>query len=218
MGCTSSKSPNETKNSNELISRDSSKRRTNSVSPEKPILPECVIENIMQNTKFNREDILEWWSGFVEDCPSGRLDKKTFLEVYRHRYPHATSGKFCEHVFRTFNPDKKSRSIDFERFMCAIDVTLHGTPEEKLDWAFRVYDINGDERISRSEMLKILEAMFELLGKEKTGLNNPKKHVDEIFSSIDLNQDNYVSKEEFILGCQQDHYVRTILAPQCRQE
>lgn len=35
------------------------------------------------NTQYSEEEIQAWHSGFLKDCPSGRLDKKQFLSVYR---------------------------------------------------------------------------------------------------------------------------------------
>lgn len=39
----------------------------------------------------------------------------------------------------------------------AINVTSSGTPEQKLEWAFRMYDIDGNGTIDEKEMIKIIE-------------------------------------------------------------
>ncbi len=43
-----------------------------------------------------------------KDCPSGKLNKKKFIEVYKQFYPTGKAEKFCEYVFRTFDTDGSS--------------------------------------------------------------------------------------------------------------
>ena len=71
------------------------------------------------------------------DCPDGKLTANSFRKIYTKCFPSGNVNEFCDHVFRTFDTDKNG-FIDFKEFLLAIDVTSTGSPEEKLDWAFRL--------------------------------------------------------------------------------
>lgn len=47
------------------------------------ILSDDDLRMLKVNTQYTEEEIQAWHSGFLKDCPSGRLDKKQFLNVYR---------------------------------------------------------------------------------------------------------------------------------------
>jgi len=58
-----------------------------------------------------------------------------------------------------------------------------------------------------------MDAIYDLLGEEKKGANSPDIKVDQIFSKMDVNSDQKLSKDEFVTGCLQDDYLRKLLAP-----
>ena len=97
----------------------------------------------------------EWYKGFLEDCPNGELSKEHLVEIYSQIFPGGNSEKFAEHVFGTFDTDR-SGTIDFREFMLALHVTSCGTPEEKIRWAFRMYDIDGNGMIDITELKRLV--------------------------------------------------------------
>lgn len=96
------------------------------------------------------------------DCPNGQLTRDKFLEVYSSFFPQGNADKFCEHVFRTFDSDNSGK-IDFKEFLQAINITSSGKPEQKLEWAFQMYDVNGDGTIEPSEMAEIIGVSSDVL-------------------------------------------------------
>jgi Ca2+-binding EF-hand superfamily protein len=93
--------------------------------------------------------------------------------------------------------------------------TTEAPLEHKLRYAFNVYDLDHNSMIDRAEILFILRAMFQLLG-----MNDDKSHkysyeqcADTIMKNLDVNEDQRLSKEEFIQGLKQDPFLRGLMNP-----
>ena len=99
-------------------------------------LPAEDLEFLMVNTRYDEATISEWYKGFRQDCPEGKLSTDLFMKIYSKCFPAGKAEEFCAHVFRTFDSDNNG-FIDFREFLLAVDVTSAGSPEEKLNWAFK---------------------------------------------------------------------------------
>jgi len=161
-------------------------------------------KNWQKKTKFTPEEIEHWYHGFIQDCPSGKLSKMEFANIYSQFFPQGDPTAFASFVFDVFDGDK-SGTIEFNEFLQALSVTSRGNLDDKLEWAFRLYDLDNNGLITRDEMLQIVSAIFSMVGKKDEIENvDPKEKVEKIFSLMDTDGNGELSREEFLEGARQD--------------
>ncbi|CAG4960425.1 unnamed protein product [Parnassius apollo] len=84
-------------------------------------------------------------------------------------------------------------------FLDTLSRVARGSVQEKLYRVFALYNVDGDGRISRSEMLAVVQAVYELLGWAAAPPVLPasaKDHVDKVFDLMDTNGNGVVSPDE----------------------
>ena len=69
--------------------------------------------------------------------------------------------------------------------MSSVNVIHRGTKEERLDMAFKLYDINGDKKITKDEMTQINEASLSLLMSTSKYTEYQKKTKSEPYSTTE---------------------------------
>lgn len=88
--------------------------------------------------------------------------------------------------------------------LVTLSTLLRGSVYEKLRWTFKLYDINGDGCITRSELGEIILAIHELMGRRPHQMDDDRKardQIDRVFQKLDLNQDGVITLEEFMESC-----------------
>jgi len=158
------------------------------------------IEYLKLNTKFDEQEIREWFKGFKVDCPDGELGKDKILDMYSMILPVGNAKVFVDQIFRIFDKDGNG-TIDFKEFMLATDMTASGTPEEKLRWAFKMYDKDGSGSIELPEMIEIIGTLYEMEGVPK---DSAGERANKIFRELDINGDGELDEDEFVKGCLDD--------------
>ena len=71
--------------------------------------------------------------------------------------------------------------------MTGLSVLARGTIEEKLLWAFSLYDTDGDGVITSEELLDVVSAIYDLMGKYAEPVITPdtaREHADRVFQVI----------------------------------
>jgi Ca2+-binding EF-hand superfamily protein len=70
-----------------------------------------------------------------------------------------------------------------------------------------LYDIDGNGQISKDEMVRIISAVFAMVGSHKKIELTAEEKVDQMFESMDLDGNAEISKEEFFEGARHDKSV-----------
>ncbi|ROI27841.1 Neuronal calcium sensor 1 [Anabarilius grahami] len=162
--------------------------------------------NRMTYNQITEKEVQQWYKGFIKDCPSGQLDAAGFQKIYKQFFPFGDPTKFATFVFNVFDENKDGR-IEFSEFIQALSVTSRGTLDEKLRWAFKLYDLDNDGYITRDEMLNIVDAIYQMVGNTvelPEEENTPEKRVDRIFAMMDKNADGMLTLQEFQEGSKAD--------------
>jgi len=115
------------------------------------------VDDLLNRCKFSTDQILELHRQFVREYPSGRIDRAAFMSSYEARFP-LVDREFCERLFRAHDTDGNG-SVSFGEFLVSLNVIHNGSPEDKLKWAFRMYDLDDDKTVSRSEIVDILKVL-----------------------------------------------------------
>lgn len=73
-----------------------------------------------------------------------------------------------------------------QEFLTILSKVSRGSVEEKLQWVFGLYDLDGDGLISKEEMLDVVGSIYEMLGRyTQPQIVEPhlaaREHVDRIF-------------------------------------
>ncbi|XP_025093480.1 Kv channel-interacting protein 4-like isoform X6 [Pomacea canaliculata] len=171
------------------------------------------LDTLCRNTKFSRKELQIMYRGFKQECPTGIVNEETFKDIYAQFFPQggkcADASAYAHYVFNTFDHDHNG-SISFEEFVMGLSVLSRGSLQERLQWAFSLYDINGDGIITKDEMLDIVTAIYEMMGRYTEPAideNTAKEHVERVFQKMDLNRDGVISVEEFMDTCRRDEII-----------
>lgn len=177
-------------------------------------LTEKQVQFLLDNTSFDREQIDEWHKEFLKECPNGRLKRQQFEKICQQQ---STAGpkeikRFAKYAFLTFDKDG-NKYINYTEFVLAIAALSSGDMKSNLLFTFKMYDINNDGSISKSELKRIIKALYKLRGitTSDKGDDSPSKRVKLIFEKYDKSNDNRISEREFIDACLTDPMIYSLL-------
>ena len=119
---------------------------------------------------------------------SGTIERDEFLSL-----PQVSSNPLATRMIAIFDEDGGG-DVDFQEFVSGLSAfSSKGNKEEKLRFAFKVYDIDRDNYISNGELFIVLKMMVGSNLKDQ----QLQQIVDKTIMEADLDGDGKISFEEF---------------------
>ena len=179
----------------------------------KPALTEDDIEFLTTNTNFSEQEITEWFREFIMDCPEGTLTIAKVREMMNFILPDENGDIVANLIFSSFDKDKNG-ALDFCEFIIATHCTANSSPEDKLHWVFQMYDKDSSGSITIGEMIQVFATLYENEGLDQ---NMAVARAEQVFGSLDINNDGDITEEEFVKGCLEDEDMVNLLSDTCTE-
>ncbi|XP_053190079.1 calaxin [Scomber japonicus] len=123
------------------------------------------------------------------------LDRGRFRSILHNSFG-MTDDMIMDGVFRTFDKDNDG-FISMKEWIEGLSVFLRGTLDEKIKYCFHVYDLNGDNYISREEMFHMLKNSLIRQPTEEDPDEGIKDLVEITLKKMDHDHDGRLSFADF---------------------
>lgn len=124
-----------------------------------------------------------------------KLDRSQFRDVL-HSIFMMTDDVIMDRVLRAFDKDNDA-CINLYEWLTGLSVFLKGSLEEKIQFCFKVFDLNSDGFISREEMFHLLKTSMVKQPTEEDPEEGIKDLVEIIIKKMDLDHDGKLSFKDF---------------------
>merc|ERR1712146_43959 len=163
------------------------------------------VEELERMSNFPKKQIMQWHKAFIEENPDGALSKEAFIADNMKKF--GLSRECWEFFYNALDKDKDG-NIDFKEWLIGMYIHQKGTLDEKLELAFKVYDLDGNGYIDKEELLKLAEAIYkfvDLSQQHESGKGqSPEERVQYLMKLMDADSDGKITLDEFKAGVEKD--------------
>jgi len=149
-----------------------------------------LLQDIEKSSNFSHDEITRLKKRFMklDRDQSGSIDKEEFLQI-----PAIATNPLASRMIAIFDEDGGG-TVDFQEFVDGLSAfSNRGDREQKLKFAFKVYDMDRDGYISNGELFLVLKMMVGNNLKEQ----QLQQIVDKTIMEADTDGDGKLSFEEF---------------------
>eukprot|EP01119_Soliformovum_irregulare_P021331 TRINITY_DN7077_c0_g1_i3.p1 TRINITY_DN7077_c0_g1~~TRINITY_DN7077_c0_g1_i3.p1 ORF type:complete len:541 (-),score=175.75 TRINITY_DN7077_c0_g1_i3:203-1825(-) len=183
----------------ELIEKLRQKHKTEIEREIEELNQRRAISQLSKGSRFSITELKELYDQFKAiTAKSGEIDLPNFQRIFYNVFPDRKGDDVnVAQLFQQFDVDG-SKTIDFRELVTGFSILTRGTPDEKLEFAFKAYDSDKSGFIERAELEQMIRGVYKhLFSSEKVDPKQISDFCDAIYSNLDTNHDGKLSFEEF---------------------
>ena len=164
-----------------------------------------MIQTIVEETGFDEKEVTHEYEKFSTKYPDLEVSREVFMLANREFV-------LAENLFNVFDVNN-SNSLNFYEFMQIKKAMELTEIEEKMEWVFKIFDIDGQGYIDVLELKNVIEGVFKMVGKEIQD-DEVMDCVAEIRYAIDDDRDWKITKDEFVTNGLKSKFIFNLLQEQ----
>ena len=148
------------------------------------------LSELQKGNSLSQAQILKLHKRFrkLDKDGNGEISRDEFMSI-----PSLSSNPLLDRVLSVFDSNN-DHNVDFREFVRALAIFSPDVEKkEKLMFTFKMYDIDGDGKISNRDLFRTLQIM---VGSNLTDVQL-QQIVDKTFVETDLDRDGFISFQEF---------------------
>ena len=115
------------------------------------------LKELAKTTTFSQQEIKAYYKEFKKNSKTGVMTVDDFKQLYSNFFPNGDPSEFAQHTFRVFD-ENGDGILDFRELIVSMSVMKSGNMDDRLKWAFNMYDIDGNGYITRYEKSRFVIA------------------------------------------------------------
>ncbi|XP_012251101.1 calaxin isoform X2 [Athalia rosae] len=183
-----------------------------------------ILESLKKKTKFSRSELEAlckiYWklitspgqhagpTTVINGMPSTAqtvegIDRIIFRELLHNTFDIITEDALIERMFCCWDRESEG-AIRLEAWILGLDVFLRGTQKEKMEFCFRVYDLNNDGYITKDEMFQLFKNCLIKQPSEEDPDEGVRDLSELALRKLDVDKDGKVSFEDYEIAIKEE--------------
>ncbi|CAF3006847.1 unnamed protein product [Rotaria socialis] len=170
---------------------------------------------LMQKTGMPKYEVELWYKAISSRSSKGKLSKKQMISIYKDMSDLDSTriSDVVDALEKVFDEDN-SGSVDVNEFMRGFILTTKGDLKSKIDYTFRLYDENNDNKISGEEIKKMANAVTRMLGADETGSDEACcAIIHQFLKQFTGNHNGVIHRHDFIETVMRNRELLFVLSP-----